>query len=63
MRFYCPLCMETVEVESKYGEVVSVYCLKHKSGLNDRLDPIRMSLDTAETKEAIEACIPSLLKL
>lgn len=43
LRFHCPECGIEIEVTPKYGEVVSVYCLKHKGGMGAHTRPVYMT--------------------
>ena len=43
VRFHCPECGIETETTPKYGEVVSVYCLKHKSGIDAHTRPVYMT--------------------
>jgi len=56
-RFYCPECGEEIEVAPRYGgEIVSVYCVKHKSGTDGHTQPVYMTrVSAAETAPAREA--------
>ncbi len=45
MRFRCPECGREVKVAAKYGdEIVSVYCLAHKVGIDAHTQPVYMTL-------------------
>jgi hypothetical protein len=45
MRFRCPECGRELEVAAKYGdEIVSVYCLAHKAGVDTHTQPVYMTL-------------------
>ena len=52
MRFYCPECGAEADVTPQHGdEVVSVYCIKHTSGVDGRRHPVYMTRVAAAATE------------
>jgi hypothetical protein len=53
--YRCPECHhETVVISDAGREIVARYCLRHRSGLDGRLQPVEMQLcPVAETAETL----------
>jgi hypothetical protein len=43
-RFRCPECETETQVEAKFGEIISVYCLRHTAGVDNHVRPVYMTL-------------------
>lgn len=48
--YRCPDCGSESDLTPRYGtELVSVYCLQHRSGVRDQMTPVLMELLTQPT--------------